>query len=124
MSGFQSVQANQIVKDRKWKLTNAIDRYDENNSWVHVSQMLGSGIASVFSGAKKYHEEDIPSDLACQSSNRKKKRMEVSKKFFNWVQELLEQEKYEGHPFEVIPGGLNGIAEGLADSFGFALPVL
>ncbi|KAJ9609029.1 hypothetical protein H2200_006800 [Cladophialophora chaetospira] len=88
---------------------------------------------SVFSGARKYDEEGIPNDVEViytfvGSGHEGKYRptmpkqppteeaqgdVEFAGKFFEWLEEMLKQGKYPGHAFEVIPGGLNGVAEGL-----------
>jgi NADPH:quinone reductase len=39
--------------------------------------------------------------------------VEFAGQFSAWLEKMLEQGRYSGHPYEVIPGGLQGVAEGL-----------
>ncbi|KIW72882.1 hypothetical protein PV04_01043 [Phialophora macrospora] len=123
-----------LAEERHLQLRNGIDAFSEHESWVQVSQMLqGPSRLSVFSGARKYDEEAIPNGVNIiytfvGTGHEGKYRPSMPKQpsaedaqgdvdfagaFFVWLEEMLRQDKYSGHPFEVIPGGLNGVSEGL-----------
>jgi NADPH:quinone reductase len=124
----------QLVETRHLQLKNGIDAFNEHESWVHISRWLKSrGRLSVFSGAKRYNEKDIPEDVEViytfvgtahegkyrpgmpkqPSADEAQGDVEFAGMFFKWLEEMLRQGKYSGHPFEVISGGLNGVSEGL-----------
>ena len=125
---------NQVSEERHLQPVNGIDAFNEHESWVHVSQMLHSGgKLSVFSGARKYEEEAIPKDVELiytfvgtghagiyrpdmpkqPPAKEAKGDIEFARQFFIWLEEMLMERKYSGHPFEVISGGLKGVVEGL-----------
>lgn len=135
-SGISNVRdaVRRIVLERGMTLRNAIDAYSENSSWVNVAQMLSvGGKVSVFSGANKYDEDAIPASVEIiytfvgtahegaykpgmpkqPSSEAACEDVEFSGQLFRWLEEIIAQGKFEGHPFEVIPGGLSGVEEGL-----------
>jgi hypothetical protein len=39
--------------------------------------------------------------------------IKFAEEFFIWLADMLEQGRYTGHPYEVVPGGLSGVAKGL-----------
>ncbi|ETI28577.1 hypothetical protein G647_01027 [Cladophialophora carrionii CBS 160.54] len=123
-----------LTEERHLQLRNGLDAVNEHESWVQVSQMLHGGARlSVFSGARKYDEEAIPKNVDIiytfvGTAHEAKYRPSMPKRpsvedaqgdvafaseFFAWLEQMLRQAKYSGHPVEVIPGGLNGVAEGL-----------
>lgn len=123
-----------VAKRPHLRLKHGIDAFSENESWVYISRMLQSGgKLSVFSGAKKYDEGAIQGDVEIiytfvGTGHEGKYRpampkqpppeeaqgdIEFAGSFFVWLEEMLRQGSYSGHPFEVIPGGLNGVSEGL-----------
>lgn len=122
------------------KAHHAIDCISADASWVPVSQMLdpspGEGvrnILSVVSGAERYDESDIPTNVEVVYTYvgsvhtgtylpRMPKRLpeedvkgdvEFGEEFFGWLEGALRRGEYEGHPLEVVPGGLAGVEEGL-----------
>jgi NADPH:quinone reductase-like Zn-dependent oxidoreductase len=135
-TGMESLKENvrYLAEERHLQLQNGIDAFSEHDSWVHVSQMLqGGSRLSVFSGARNYDEEVIPKDVDIiytfvGTAHEGKYRpsmpkqpsvedaqgdVEFAGEFFVWLEEMLRQGKYSGHPLEVITGGLNGVSEGL-----------
>ncbi|KAK5418693.1 hypothetical protein LTR06_002443 [Exophiala xenobiotica] len=122
-----------IAKERNLKLLNAIDAFSASGSWVEVSQMLDGGRLSVFSGANEYDEARIPTRVrivytyvgtghegAYKPGMPKQPAAEdaqgdvkFAEEFFIWMADMLEQGRYTGHPYEVVPGGLSGVAKGL-----------
>lgn len=135
-SGILKVQqaVKAILDEKGLTLKNAIDAYSDKASWVSISQMLtAEGKLSVFSGANRYDESEIPASVeviytfvgtahegAYKPGMPKQPPSEqalgdiaFSKQLFGWLEEMIAQGKFEGHPFEVIPGGLEGVADGL-----------
>lgn len=135
-SGMERVKKDvaQIVSENHLSLNHAIDAFNEDESWVHIAQLLNSGgKVSVFSGALKYEEEAIPKHVqiiytfvgtghegAYRPGMPKQPPVEEAQgdiefanKFFSWTEDVLQQATYTGHPYEVIPGGLEGVSEGL-----------
>jgi NADPH2:quinone reductase len=114
----------------------AIDSISEKGTWVPISQMLDptQGVLSVFSGPYKFDEEEIPAGVKIiytfvgtahlgaympgapkQPEDKEfvKGDIEFAARFYSYLTEALAQGKFEGHPYEIIPGGLEGVAEGL-----------
>ncbi|EXJ64625.1 hypothetical protein A1O7_00962 [Cladophialophora yegresii CBS 114405] len=135
-TGLETLRENvkRLTEERHLHLRNGLDAVNEHESWVQVSQMLhGGGRLSVFSGARKYDEQAIPKDVDIVytfvgTAHEAKYRPSMPKQpsvedvqgdpafageFFVWLEDMLRQGKYSGHPFEVISGGLNGVSEGL-----------
>ncbi|KAK4943185.1 hypothetical protein LTR10_017209 [Elasticomyces elasticus] len=134
-SGMDKVKQDvrQIVEDRKLELFHAVDAFSEKGSWVDVSQMMDGGILSVFSGAKRYDDAGIAGDVQVlytyvgtghdgaykpgmpkqPSAEDARGDINFAGGFFNWLGTVVRQGTFSGHPFEVIPGGLDGVAEGL-----------
>lgn len=52
-----------IAAERQLTLAKSIDAFNENENSVHLSHMLDSGNASVFSGARGHDEDAIPEDI-------------------------------------------------------------
>ncbi|EXJ70317.1 uncharacterized protein A1O5_06385 [Cladophialophora psammophila CBS 110553] len=122
-----------ISNERMLTLANGLDAVNDDDSWVHVSQMLHGGRLSVFSGAKRYDEEDISKDVEIiytfvgtghegsyrqgmpkqPSAEDAQGDVDFARRFFVWLEDALRQGKYSGHPYEIIPGGLDGVSEGL-----------
>ncbi|KEF58205.1 uncharacterized protein A1O9_06131 [Exophiala aquamarina CBS 119918] len=135
-SGISKVQeaVRRTVKETGLTLRNAIDAYSENSSWVNVAQMLeAGGRVSVFSGANKYDEEAIPAFTEIiytfvgsahegaykpgmpkqPAPEEARGDVEFAGKLFLWLEEVIKQRKFEGQPFDVVPGGLKGVEAGL-----------
>lgn len=134
-SGLDKVKQGvyRTTKDRKLALTHAVDAISEKESWVGVSQMMDGGILSVFSSVNRYDDAEIPGNVQVlytyvgtghegayrpgmpkqPSAKAARGDVQFAGEFFNWLEVVLQQGKFSGHPFEVIPGGLDGVAEGL-----------
>ncbi|OCT44088.1 hypothetical protein CLCR_00665 [Cladophialophora carrionii] len=135
-TGMESLKetVKRLTEERHLQLRNGLDAVNEHESWVQVSQMLrGEARLSVFSGARKYDEEAILKNVDIiytfvGTAHEAKYRPSMPKQpsvedaqgdvafageFFAWLEQMLRQAKYSGHPFEVIPGGLKGVSEGL-----------
>lgn len=123
-----------ILTEKGLDLKHAIDAYSEKASWVSVAQMLNSsGKVSVFSGANQYDESSVPASVdiiytyvGTAHEGRYKPGMPkqplseeasgdvaFSGLLFRWLEAVIAQGQFQGHPFQVIPGGLDGIADGL-----------
>ncbi|KAK5047975.1 hypothetical protein LTR84_006165 [Exophiala bonariae] len=135
-SGTSKVQeaVRTILVEKGLDLKHAIDAYSESGSWVSIAQLLTTGgKLSVFSGANQYAESEIPASVeilytfvgtAHEGAYRPgmpkqpppdeaRGDIAFSEQLFRWLEEMIGQGKFEGHPFKVVPGGLNGIADGL-----------
>lgn len=122
------------------KAHHAFDCFSGHESWVPLSQMLDpsppSGvrnIVSVVSGAGKYDSPDIPASVEIvytyvgtvhsgaylphmpkqASKEDAEEDPEFVKAFFAWLEGALQRQEFVGHPFDVVPGGLRGVEEGL-----------
>ncbi|OQV03884.1 Alcohol dehydrogenase GroES-like domain-containing protein [Cladophialophora immunda] len=127
-AGVQTIkeQVRQVAEEQKLTLENGLDAFNNDESWVHVSQMLHRGTLSVFSGAKRYDEEAISKDVKIlytfvgtghegsyrhgmpkqPSAEDARGDVDFARKFFVWLEDVLRQGKYSGHPYEIIPGAL------------------
>lgn len=112
----------------------AVDCISDKGTWVPISQMLSQGgQVSVFTGTNSYDEDEIPSGVAIKytyvgsahsgaylPTMPKQPNPEIvatSPEFayvlFRYMGRMLFKGTFEGHPYDVIPGGLNGVATGL-----------
>ncbi|KAH8690717.1 putative quinone oxidoreductase [Talaromyces proteolyticus] len=113
----------------------ALDCFSENKSWVPLSQVMSpGGTVSVFQGIEKYDELDIPSNVRISFSlvgtahtgaflpnsprqpadpETVRGDTEFAYVFYRYVSRMLSTGEFEGHPYEIIPGGLNGVRTGL-----------
>lgn len=117
------------------KATHALDAISSNESWIPLTKMVhfpGAQI-SVVSGANAYDVNvptgvDIkytyvgtahygayragmpkqPGDLEAVQSDG-----EFAFVFLRYISRMMAIRKFEGHPTEIIPGGLDGVQEGL-----------
>src|SRR5271170_3578612 len=134
--GVEAMKASVQKALGSLKAQRAIDCISENKSWIPVSQMLnaekGSKL-SVTSGANRYEELEIPDGVevvytfvGTAHEGRYRAGMpkvpkasdvegdiEFAGRLFQWIGEMLAEGKYQGHPYEVIPGGLRGVEQGL-----------
>jgi len=123
-----------LATTRGWNILNAIDAVNVNSSWVDVSQMVAKGgRLSVFSGAHRYDDGGIKAGVEILYTfvgtghlgkylpgmpkqplpEETHGDIEFGTMFYRYLTEILAAKAYEGHPFEVIPGGLSGVQEGL-----------
>jgi NADPH:quinone reductase-like Zn-dependent oxidoreductase len=112
----------------------AVDCISDKGTWIPVAQMLTSGgQVSVFTGSNLYDEIEIPSGvtikytyvgsahsgayLPMMPKQPNPEVVESAPEFthvlFRYMSRMLLKGTLEGHPYEVIPGGLNGVASGL-----------
>jgi NADPH2:quinone reductase len=112
----------------------AVDCINSKGTWISVSQMLSpGGQLSVFSGSNKYEEPEIAKDviikytyvgaahsgvyLETMPKQPKKEEIINAPEFafvlFRYMSRMLSNGKFEGHPYEIVPGGLQGVATGL-----------
>lgn len=116
----------------------AFDCVSAHDTWTNLSKMLSPSpgtrtILSVISGAEKYDSPEIqagveivytyvgsvhtgaylpqmPKQAPIEEASGDPAFVEM---FFKWLEGALQRQEYEGHPFEVVPGGLQGVDEGL-----------
>jgi NADPH2:quinone reductase len=112
----------------------ALDAISENGSWVAISQMLSGGEVSVVQGSEKYEESEIPANIRISYSfvgsahlgafrqnmpkqpedpESVKADVDFAYVLMRYVARSLASREFEGHPYEVIPGGLSGVELGL-----------
>ena len=115
---------------------NAIDCISANGTWVTLTQLVdpNGGIVSVVSGVNKYDESEIPEgvkvlytyvgtvhdgaylpSMPCQPVDKEEVRGDVewAGGFVRYLSGMLGRGEVGGHPFVVIPKGLEGVEGGL-----------
>ena len=118
------------------RVRHAVDAISAKRMWIPVSQMLDSetsSILSVMNGANTYDEPEIapgvrivytyvgtahsgrylPSMPKQPSADDAHGDIAFATEFFIWLERVLQEGKFDGHPHEVISGGLEGVQEGL-----------
>jgi NADPH2:quinone reductase len=115
--------------------THALDCISASGTWIPLAEILDlGGQVSVFSGANAYNEPRIPENVVLKytyvgaahsgaykpnmpKQPRDKALVESAPEFafvfFRYVTRMLAHHKFEGHPYEVVPGGLDGVKVGL-----------
>lgn len=114
------------------EVRHAYDAVSEHNSYQNISKVLSKGgkVTLVLPG-KDY--KDIP-DYVNKSittvgdvhqdgpggSSTGKTGLEYGKRdfgfvFFRYFSRGLQEGFFSGHPYEIVPGGLNGVSKGLTD---------
>lgn len=115
----------------------SLDAISSKGTWVPLSQMLASGgQLSVVSGANSYDEPEIPvgveikytyvgmvhtgAYLAGMPKQPADKEFVASAPdfayvLFTFLSRALADGTFEGHPYKVIPGGLEGVGTGLRE---------
>ncbi|KAK9238560.1 chaperonin 10-like protein [Lipomyces kononenkoae] len=138
--GIDAMKAS--VKDALGGLEarHAFDAISSDRTWVPLAQILhesatsGPFQVSVVTGANRYDDPDIPSSVDLLytyvgvghygeykptmpkqpvDKERVKFDVEFAFLFYRYLSRLLARGNIRGHPFEVIPGGLAGVEEGL-----------
>lgn len=117
------------------KASHALDTISSGGNWIPLAQMVAApgGQVSVVSGANNY-DGDVPIgvEVKCtyvgtahygaykpgmpkQPADKDSVRSDVAFAFvfLRYLSRILAAGEFEGHPVEVIPGGLNGVEEGL-----------
>ena len=118
------------------KAHHALDAVSARGTWVPLSQMLEPhhSILSVVSGGNRYDEAEIHDGVKIvytfvgtvhlggykegmvkqpEDALSLKGDIEFAYVLVRFVARMLASGRYEGHPYEVIPGGLEGVGEGL-----------
>ena len=112
----------------------AVDCISTKETWIPVAQMLSpGGQVSVFSGSNLYNETEIPTGVTIKytyvgsahsgayspkmpkqpNPDYVKSAPEFTHVLFRYMSRMLLNGALEGHPYEIIPNGLNGVATGL-----------
>ncbi|KAK9315034.1 chaperonin 10-like protein [Lipomyces starkeyi] len=118
----------------------ALDAISSKGTWVPLAQMLHSSATSgpfqvsVVAGSNRYEDEGIPSSVEFlytyvgsghygvykpsmpkQPADKDSVKFDVEFAyiFYRYLARLLARGDFSGHPFEVIPGGLAGVEQGL-----------
>lgn len=113
----------------------AIDCISAGGTWVPLTRLVeDGGVVSVVSGANGYEEGEIPrgvrvvytyvgtvhdgaylAHMPKQPEDKEGVRgdPEWARGFLRYLEGMLERGEMEGHPFEVVPGGLEGVETGL-----------
>ena len=115
---------------------NAVDCISAKGTWVALTQLVDpkGGIVSVVSGVNRYDESEIPEgvkvlytyvgtvhdgaylpSMPCQSVNKEEVRGDVewAGRFVRYLSGILGRGEVSGHPFVVVPNGLEGVEGGL-----------
>lgn len=118
------------------KVRHALDAITSKGTWIPVTQMVDpkDGQVSVFSGANRYDEAEIPVGVrltytyvgtvhsGCYRPGAPKQPMDAEEVkndvefayvLLRYISRMLARGKFEGHPVEIIPEGLNGVQTGL-----------
>ena len=118
------------------KARHALDAITAKGTWIPVSQMVDpeGGQVSVFSGGNRYDEAEIPTSVRMTytyvgsahsgayrpgapkqpvDAEELKSDVEFAYVLSTYIGRMLARGSFEGHPVEVIPGGLKGVQSGL-----------
>ena len=126
-------EVRRVVEERGWKVIRAIDCVSANEIWVGISRMMDGGVLSVVSGRNKYEESGIregveivytyvgslhtgtyPPGMPKQPSEKDAAGdVAFARDLFEWTEAMLAEGKLGGHPYQVVPGGLEGVVDGL-----------
>ncbi|KAK9482827.1 chaperonin 10-like protein [Lipomyces starkeyi] len=126
----QGVEAmKMVVKDALAGLEarHGLDAISSKGTWVPLAQILHSSATSgpfqvsVVAGSNRYEDEGIPSSVeflytyvgSGHYGDSVKFDVEFAYIFYRYLARLLARGDFSGHPFEVIPGGLAGVEQGL-----------
>lgn len=140
-SGWAKIkdQVEKMVTSRNLTLSHGIDAQSDDDSWIHLSQILGGlshserATLSVFSGTRTYNDPSIPANVDIiytfvgtaheaayrPSMPRQPNPEEVigdrdfAMRLFEWLEPSTADGSFSAHPFEIVPGGLHGVAQGL-----------
>ncbi len=118
----------------------ALDAISSKGTWIPISQMLSpstereTSYLSVVSGSNKYDEVGIQKGVEIvytycgtvhsgaykpgmvkQPEDKEEVKSDPEWGFllFRYLARMLADERFSGHPFEVVEGGLEGVATGL-----------
>jgi NADPH:quinone reductase len=126
-------EVRRVVAERRLEVRYAIDCVSEGGSWVGVSRMMDGGRLSVVSGRNGYQESGVKEGVEIvytyvgslhtgkylagmpkqPAEEEAAGDVEFAREFFKWVEVMLAEGKLEGHPYQVVPGGLEAVVDGL-----------
>ncbi|EMD69409.1 hypothetical protein GGP41_004602 [Bipolaris sorokiniana] len=97
------------------KLTHALDAVSEHSSYLNIAKVLEphGTIALVLPG-KEY--KDLPETVTVTMTmvaSAHAEDADFAHVMFRWMARGLQEGWFKGHPFEVVPGGLQGVETGL-----------
>ncbi|EUC35381.1 hypothetical protein COCCADRAFT_3404 [Bipolaris zeicola 26-R-13] len=99
------------------KLTYAFDGVSEKGSYINISKVIEpNGAIALVLPSKK--EDDLPKTLTVTMTHvgsAHKEDADFAHVMFRWMARGLQEGWFKGHPFEVVPGGLQGVQTGLRD---------
>jgi NADPH:quinone reductase len=120
----------------KLKAEHAIDAISAQGTWIPLSQMLDpeNGQLSVVAGSNKYDEPEIPEGVQIKytyvgtvhsgaylpqmpkqpgEGANVKADIDFAYVLMRFIGRMMARDEFEGHPSELIQGGLNGVEKGL-----------
>ena len=129
----------QEVRTKLGPLTarHALDAISADGSWLPLTQLVSpkGGQVSVVSGSNAYDEAVIPAGVQLiytfvgtahsgdylpsmpkqpiENKEAIRSDVEFAYLMMRYIGRMLNHGRFEGHPYEVIPGGLNGVQTGL-----------
>lgn len=119
------------------KPRHAIDCISQDGTWIPLAQILDGesrSLLSVTNGAHRYDDDsEIPPGVTIlytyvgtahtgkypenaprqPPADAARADVAFARDFFSWLGRMLEQDGFEGHPYQVVSGGLAGVEEGL-----------
>lgn len=132
--GAEKMKAAIVAALNNLPVYHALDAISEKQTWVPLAQVLApGGVVSVVQGSEKYDEPEIPANVNIHynfvGSGHLGKFMPTMPKqpdpedvkadpdfahvLFRYIPRMLSRGEFEGHPYEIIPGGLAGVETGL-----------
>lgn len=121
MEGVQKALDNARVGEVRY----AYDAITGHNSFLNISKVLakkGSKMVLVlpnvdFSGIPEYIQTAQSAVASIFQVNEGERNLdqEFGLVYFRWFWRALKDGLFRGHPFEIVPGGLNGVEKGLKD---------
>lgn len=134
-NGVEAMQKDVLIALNGVKARHAVDCISSKGTWVPLAQLLErGGVVSVVSGSNRYEEEEIPRGVEVvytyvgtvhegaykvsmpkQPVDGEEVRGDLGwvGEFVGWLGGMLERGEISGHPYRVVPGGLEGVEEGL-----------
>ncbi|MCJ1393327.1 hypothetical protein MMC18_006199 [Xylographa bjoerkii] len=118
------------------KAEHALDAISAKGTWIPIAKMVDARKAqiSVVSGSNRYEETEVPTGVSIkytfvgtahsgayksgmpkqpEDPETVKSDVEFAYVLLRYVSRMLSRGNFEGHPVELIPGGLDGVEVGL-----------
>jgi NADPH2:quinone reductase len=135
--GVEAMKADVVQALNGLKAYHALDAISENKSWVPITQMvdpIGGYVAVVQGRGNEYNEPEIPAGVQVgytyagsahygkfqhgmprQPEDKESviSDIDFSYVLLRYVARLLAKGEFEGHPVEIIPGGVGAVVVGL-----------